>query len=86
MLGLPIQWNLSAKDTIGTSRSVHNIEVSLFQRLISTAMYYIGTSRSVPIMEVSLFQIVLITEVPLYMYMSQYHVMVHTRARAPGMR
>ena len=35
--------NLSTKDTIGTSQSVHNIEVSLVQRLISTVMYYIGT-------------------------------------------
>ena len=62
-----IQWNLSTKDTIGTSWSVHNIEVSLFWRLISTITYYIGTLRSVPIMEVSLFQSVLSTDVRLYL-------------------
>ena len=53
-----IKWNLSTKDTIGTSQSVHNIEVSLYRRLISTVTYCIGTLRSVPIMEVSLFVMV----------------------------
>ena len=65
-----IQWNLSIKDTSGTSQSVLNMEVSLFQRLISTVTYYVGTLRSVPIMEVSLIRSVLITEVPLYAYAS----------------
>ena len=49
-----LQWNFSIKDTIGTSQSVHNIEVSLLQRLISTAMFHMGTLRSVLIIVVSL--------------------------------
>ena len=63
-----MQWNLSTEDTIGASRCVHNIEVSLFWRLFSTVMYCTGTLRSVPITEVSLFRSVFITEVPLYVY------------------
>ena len=53
---IPIQWNLSTTDTLGTKIVVLISEVSLFQGENNMYLYKVGTRSSVLINQVSLFQ------------------------------
>ena len=68
-----IQSNLSIPDTLGRSKTVLIIEVSLFQRFIYTHYIVVGPLLTVLIIEVSLFQSVHNSRLTVYMYIVHYH-------------